>query len=635
MRFVLRSNMLVLSFTALVVSCLCVCQPASAVSAARQVSAGAESTPWPGGIWQPEPAKYGVVLENNVKIAMNDGVLLNATVAYPADPSTGTRAPGKFPVLLDQTAYSEQPVDYFVERGYIFVLVNARGTGASGGSFGDVGPRDHEDGVETLEWAGHDLPGSNGVVGGYGCSWDGETQLYTAANVGPNSPLKAIVPACTAQDYIRETFLNDGLLTADFPFLQNAAVYVGDTPSAQALYSNLVADVETGGDDAFNREFWQVRQPIDDAWGIARNRIPTLLWTGWDDVVFRGTTEFYTALQNLNDRRPEFGPMVQGQRATGRYQIIVGPWGHGQGLDDGIMLEWYDTWLKGERTGIQDTRTPMHMYEMASDRWINTADWPAAPTYTRDYLNSGGTLTARPANSPGGDTISWEQPTDSGGTLEYTTHPFLNGATLAGPTSATIYASSSNTNLELIGSLYDVAPDGTENLISYGDVLGSQSELLPSRNWYDDRGTLTRPYTAQFADRALTAGETQPFSIALNPAVWSIAPGDSLRLVITTQSPTLDCTNFAVAAGVVPCSETGPDQLSLTGGVYQIDHSHTLPSSVALPLLPHLCFSTADSGATPTSGTNTEPLDWASSRSQCVSSPAVSGSKWRSSNPRH
>ena len=613
-----RSTVVLSAFIALVVVCLCVPRPDLAAAAAGRVTAGPGSTPWPGDSWQPGPARYGVAVQTNVKIPMDDGVLLNATVAYPADPATGEPAPGRFPVILDQTAYSEQPASYFVEHGYIFVLVNARGTGESGGNFGDVGLRDHKDGVETLEWVAHKLPGSNGVVGGYGCSWDGETQLYTAANAAANSPLKAVVPACTAQDYIRETFLNDGLLTADFPFLENAASYIGDQPSAQALYSNLVANVEAGGDDAFNRAFWQVRQPIDDAAGIARNRIPTLLWTGWNDVVFRGTTEFYTALQNLNDGRPEFGAMLDGQPATGRYQIIVGPWGHGQGLDDGIMLEWYDTWLKGEHTGIQNTRTPMHLYEMASNRWINTADWPGAPIYAPDYLNSGGALTAEPANTSGSDSISWEQPTDAGGTLQYTTQPFSTGATLAGPISATIYASSSNANLELIGSLYDLAPDGTQTLISYGDVLGSQSQLLGSRNWYDEHGTLTRPFTGQFADHFLTPGQVRPFAIALNPALWSVAPGDSLRFALTTQSPTIDCTNFAVAAGVVPCSYTDSGQATLPGGVYQIGHSPTMPSSVALPLLPYLCFETVESGVTPTSGTSTEPLDWASDPSQCT-----------------
>ena len=596
--------------------CACLLSPGSAAAAGGKPPDGTASTPWPGGTWQPEPATFGVQIEQHVKIPMDDGVLLDATVAYPTDPATGERATGRFPVILDQTAYSEQPATFFVQRGYIFVLVDARGTWASGGTFGYVSQRDHEDGVETLQWVAHHLPGSNGIVGGYGCSWDGETQLYTAAGAGKNSPLKAIVPACTAQDYIRETFLNDGILTFDFPFLETAAAANGNTPSAQAFYANVVNNIEAGGDDAYNRAFWQSRQPIDDAAGIVHNRIPALLWTGWDDVVYRGTTEFYTALQNLYNHRPEFGPMEPGEPATGRYQIIVGPWGHGQGLDQSIMLEWYDTWLRGADTGIQRTRTPMHLYELASNRWINNADWPAAARYTSEYLNSAGTLTNEPPTTHGTDEITWEQPTNVGGNLDYDTQPFSNGATLGGPVTATVYASSSNTNLALIASLYDVAPDGVESAITTGDVLGSQSELVAARNWYDERGTLIRPYTGQFRDEFLMPGQVRPFSIALNPVLWSIAPGHSLSLVITTQAPTSACTNFVVAGAVPPCFFTAPEQATVPGGVYQVIRSPGDPSSVALPLLPYLCFASVESGTTPTSGTNTEPLNWVSDPSQ-------------------
>ena len=48
-----------------------------------------------------------------------------------------------------------------------------------------------------------------------------------------------------------------------------------------------------------------------------------------------------------------------------------------------------------------------------------------------------------------------------GGKLSYSTPPLAEGATLSGPISATIYASSSNTNMVLIGRLFDVAPGGT------------------------------------------------------------------------------------------------------------------------------------------------------------------------------
>jgi predicted acyl esterase len=595
-----------------------VCGLAAAGSSTASAWAGPNATPWPGGKWEPGPAQYGVQVVSNVRVPMDDGVTLNATVGYPTDPSTGQRAAGTFPVLVDQTVYSDQIVPYFVQHGYIFVTVRSRGSGTSTGLFGYVSQRDHQDGVETVEWAAHQLPGSNGIIGGYGCSWDGETQLYTAANIGPESPLKAIIPTCTAQDYIRETFLVDGILAGDFPFLSFAAGATGNQPSAVAFFASLVAEIQSGGDAAYNREFWQSRQPISDAEGIVANGIPALLWSGWNDVVIRGATEFYAALQNAyHHRNPMLGPMAPHQPATGRYQIIVGPWGHGQGLDRGIMLEWYDTWLKGENTGIDKTTTPMHLYETNSDRWINTDDYPIASKYTTYFLGGAGALNSQPPAAAGSDTIAWTQPTESNGSLTYTTEPFGQGATLAGPTSATVYASSSNTNLELIATLFDVAPDASQTSITFGAVLGSQSALDPARNWYDTNGVLTRPYTSQYRDDFLLPTHTQPFAIALHPRLWSLAPGHSLRLVLTTQAPTDQCANFAVAVSILPCFLTAPEQATVPGGTYTIQQSPDWPSALNLPLLPYLCLNTTASGTTPTSGSNTEPLDWTGKRHDC------------------
>src|SRR5206468_240035 len=86
------------------------------------------------------------------------------------------------------------PGDYFVQRGYIFVSVDVRGTGRSGGSGGFFSPRNARDGVELVHWVAR-LDGGNGVVGLTGCSYLGQTQLYTAALLGPRSPAPAS-PRC-------------------------------------------------------------------------------------------------------------------------------------------------------------------------------------------------------------------------------------------------------------------------------------------------------------------------------------------------------------------------------------------------------------------------------------------------------
>ena len=96
--------------------------------------------------WTPRPATYGVAVRHNVAVPMSDGVVLRADIHYPTLPEAGQPATGPFPVLLSITPYGKKapppaaqigggPVHYLVKRGYIEVMVDVRGTGASSGSF--------------------------------------------------------------------------------------------------------------------------------------------------------------------------------------------------------------------------------------------------------------------------------------------------------------------------------------------------------------------------------------------------------------------------------------------------------------------------------------------------------------------
>src|SRR5947208_1353763 len=100
----------------------------------------------PGNHWQPGAARYGVSRRNGVAVRMADGTVLRADIATPSDPHTGRPATGPFPVLLTQTPYGKDTAGqvgsaaigidkYFVERGYLDVAVDVRGTGDSGGTF--------------------------------------------------------------------------------------------------------------------------------------------------------------------------------------------------------------------------------------------------------------------------------------------------------------------------------------------------------------------------------------------------------------------------------------------------------------------------------------------------------------------
>src|ERR1700747_145708 len=106
--------------------------------------------------WTPAPARYGVGVQHNVGVPMSDGVVLRADIYYPTDPETGESATGPFPVLLSLTPYGKKApppaaqigggaTPYLIKRGYIEVMADGRGTGASGGSFGRFVARQTQD----------------------------------------------------------------------------------------------------------------------------------------------------------------------------------------------------------------------------------------------------------------------------------------------------------------------------------------------------------------------------------------------------------------------------------------------------------------------------------------------------------
>ena len=569
--------------------------------------AAAASTPWPGGRWEPAAPAYGMTVVTDVPVTASDGETLVVSIGYPASLETGERAPGEFPVLLTQNPYLPTlvPDSFFVSQGYIFVVADVRGSGRSGGERGLFTERDALDGVDLVHWAADELDGSNGVVGLTGCSYLGINQFFTAALVGPGSPLKAILPACASHSY--EKYFVGGIPNANMPRFMGSL----DFPE---IYPDVVA----GGELAYNGDYWQGHGTLDAdvATQVVRNGIPALLWSGWAAAEAPPALELFTYLQNAMKDRPVFGsegfatsgPMRSWQQPSGRYQIVIGPGRHGQGIDKTIQLEWYDTWLKGQRTDIQWTSTPLHLYESASDRWVNAARYPIVARSTPYFLAADGALSRR-AGSPASDSITWAPPEEAGSSQTYTTSPFEDGATLAGPINLSVWASSSNTNLELVADVYDVAPDGTQTWITAGAVLGSLSRIDRARSWYDQSGLLIRPYQPFAADEYVPAGQTRRYDINVQARLWGLAPGHTLRLRLATQASTGATACGGAMGAVYPCLLTAPQQATLPGGVYEIEHGRGRPSALVLPLLAYQALPTATSGPTPTS-TQPQPLDW-------------------------
>jgi hypothetical protein len=135
----------------------------------------------PGSTWQPEPAKYGTASKNDIAVTGAGGTTIRVDEIYPTTAS-GAPAKGPFPVVMTMTPYGkgqggsssagsasgtsyQLPTggadNYLVQRGYIDVVMDVRGTGDSGGSWGLFDPIQTQDAIKVLDWAAK-LPDSNG-----------------------------------------------------------------------------------------------------------------------------------------------------------------------------------------------------------------------------------------------------------------------------------------------------------------------------------------------------------------------------------------------------------------------------------------------------------------------------------------
>jgi putative CocE/NonD family hydrolase len=625
--------------------------------------------------WSPQPPVYGMATKYDEAVTTSDGTVLRANVSYPT--TGGQPAPGPFPVLLQQTPYGKSFIaaggalagtdaGYLVTRGYIVVLSDVRGTGDSGGTFSLFDPVQSTDGVTMADWASR-LPHSDGKVGLFGESYMGIDQFQTVGAAGPTTPIKAMFPIIAGNELFPNTVTQGGIPDAEFslfylalvtalnhanPVLQplveaaqsgnptiltNALATLTPTEIAHgttliSFLHELVA-VETGqGDSAFNDSYWATRSPAQDLKAVVDHHIPAFLVGGWNDLFQAGEPLNYVALQNLYDGRPQAAAMTADQPVTPRYQLLMGPWQHvttGNGANMAtIELEWFDTYLLGQRTPLGDTITPLHMQELNTSKWWSSAQWPIpnAPV-TPLYFGAGrsgsdplslndGTLTAQPPTaSTGSDLIAftgasspcsvqtdqWSggfaalafgslksaNPCDTNdvtlgagpGSLTYTTAPFSQAEIVSGPIDVSVSAASSTTDTELAATIESVSPDGTSHPLTSGALIGSQRALDPTKTWMASDGfplLPVHPLTAA-SQQLLFPGQIAQQDIQVFPTFAEVPAGWRLRVTLTTsETPHLFPTAVQLAR--------------LLGGVYSVQRNAVTPSVLNIPMAPVSAF---------------------------------------------
>ena len=557
------------------------------VGAAPSVSAQTDWVP------QPEAPSYGRSTPVVTSVTMDDGVALSAQVVYPTDLVTGQRAPGPFPVLLTQNPYGTSPIDpttagdYFVKRGYIYVVAAIRGTGKSGGQLDWFGERQGKDGAGLVNWAAKSLEGSDGNVGLEGCSYLGVNQWSTAAAVGPNSPLKAIAPFCTDSDFYNDLSAAGGIPTT---FVQSVAQVIPrgpqDNPQTDPL-SVTVKDLQSGGARSYNNEYWRALSIQELMPKVVANGVPALSQSGWNDLFPAGNLGAYVAGQNASFGRPLTKPVTAGQQVTGRYQAIVGPWTHGANVTGDVLAnirkEWFDTWLKNEPTGMADTTTPLHVFQNVAKRWVDSAAWPPSLRTETFYLNSGGTLTSAKPTVAGSESMNWSVPSFP---LTYTTPARTQDTVLDGPINVSIHMKSSTKDAQVTAVVNLVAPTGAVTKQGDGTLLASQRKLDTQESWYGDGNALIKashPFT-QSSQQLLTPNQNFQMDISVLPNFTLIPAGYRLQVSLTAQTPS----NFHL-----PMAPTPQQQTNLSFGQYTISRAPQAASSITLPLTSPSQFSTS------------------------------------------
>ncbi|OHV05537.1 CocE/NonD family hydrolase [Mycobacterium talmoniae] len=589
-------------------------------------------------------------VRRNVAVPMSDGVVLRADIHYPTVPETGQPADGPFPVLLSVTPYGKMapppaaqigggPTPYLIKRGYIEVMVDVRGTGASGGSFEMFGPEQTQDGVDLVAWAST-LPNANGRVGMFGISYLAINQLFTAAAVGPDSPLKAIFPVMAANDFYRDAAAMGGvphlrtvraygalytLLNVVNPTLEFFARGGHPRPRSGGLaavrqrgrdqrryFGPLVAEAMTGGDTAYDGPFWDAMRPDVVLPDIAANGVAVFLVGGWHDAFQRGAPLNYAGLQNVCAGRPAGAPMEPGQPVADRIRLLMGPWYHVSNFDrlhlQALQLRWFDHWLK-EDPAAAFAGAPLTFQAIGSPRWFHARDYPLAEaTPTRYYLSDSGRLTPEAAEQETVATLPYRaRGPVAGRSLEQWSlgmNSFI--ATQAG---RPIRYDQDNRRLQRGALTYTTEPFATPTLLAGPITLTVQATATTTETLWvahlDDvapdgasrpltQGALLGSHRALDPDRTwyLPDGTVlRPHHVSTRAATDPVVPGELTRyeievfptavLIAPDHRLRLTVTTYDFP-NLVP---TKPARAALTGGSYRIQQGGPTASHLLLPLL--------------------------------------------------
>lgn len=530
--------------------------------------------------------EFAIDRTNEIEIPTRDGTMLRADVFLPTTGKAATResADGSIPVstglqtvpvLVSFSCYPRQvqdvgaPLgfveagasDYFVPRGYAHIIVNARGTGGSQGTFTLGDRQEREDAYDVVEWAAAQS-WCDGQVGGMGISYFALAQLAAATLRPPH--LRAIFPYATLDDLYdgvwHRGLFNSGFFSAWMPAVGimsgvsdktwrsrglDLARRVLATPVMHHRMEHTNGEVAVKvlrevmrahyADEPFGR-LWQeaaIEHPTHDVWWDERNLrgdlaeidIPVYLGCQWDNVPMHLPSTFPVWDHLTHNPNVRMTLMEKGG--------LLWPW-ESMHVE---ALAWNDHWLKGRDTGIMDG-PPIRYVIPGTDQWRTATTWPPPESQHVAYaLRADGTLDLD-EGEPGSRSYLY-LPVDSGrprnanpptlpDQLAWMTEPAVEPLEIVGEIELQLDATITDLDTGWIAVLSDVAPDGTATNISAG-WLRAQLRAVDEGNSRPGRPVLPLREAV-----AVSSGEPVRYRIPIVPNARRIAPGHRLHLVIAS-----------------------------------------------------------------------------------------------------
>jgi putative CocE/NonD family hydrolase len=553
-------------------------------------------------------------------LEMRDGVKIAVDVWLPANLEAGQ----KLPAILRSTRYwrSYQPGSagpvlqvlgpilgqdmdaegkQWTRAGYALVTVDARGSGAS---FGQRPIEYSDDEVadlgEVVDWIVAQ-PWSNGRVGAYGVSYDGDTaELLTVLN---HPAVRAVAPQYDDFDAQFHLLMPGGVFNQGFMqewgeftrrldandvcVLASISGMECDQMKAAITGVRRVDDDVDGAQLAAalaerdNPDVFQMTQAIEyrgDRWGTTDKTISDVSPCGQRTAIEESGVPMYVWVSWLDSASVE-GALARYRTFSNPQRLIIGPWSHSgnyhadpflppdtptdpsQEEQFQMLVAFFDAYLKDGATA--EPEWGITYYTLGEGTWKTTETWPPAGfTPRRWYFGPDGSLTLdAPTGEAGADeyTVDWTATTGNATRwhtglyktdvvypdraeedeklLTYTSAPLETDVEITGSPIVTLYVASTETDGAFHIYLEDVTPDGHVTYVTEGILRAIHRQVSDEEPLYAVLG----PYHSfERADAApLVPGEVAEIRFNLYATSVLIKEGHRIRIAVAGHDASL------------------------------------------------------------------------------------------------